>query len=70
MSSKLKKAWINQPASSTNSDNFLHKLHGTNVLYDEESNTIAPTGYRVKEIGHIILNVPGKTVLTAGWLLD
>ena len=70
MSSKLKKAWINQPASNPNSDNFLHKLHGTNVLYDEDSNTIAPTGYKAKGIGLIILNVPGHTVLTAGWLPD
>ena len=70
MSSKLKKAWVNVPSSSPNSDNFLHKLNGTNVLYDEETNAITPTGYRVKEIGHIILNVPGKTVLSSGWLPD
>ena len=68
MSSKLKRMWINVPSSNPNSDNFLHKLHGTNVLYDNESNTIAPTGYKASGIGHIVLNVPANTVLTAGWL--
>ncbi len=68
--SKLQRMWINQPSSSNNSDNFLHRLNGTNILYDEESNTIAPTGHKVKEIGHIVLNVPGKTVLSSGWLKE
>lgn len=70
MSSKLKRMWINQPASSTNSDDFLHKLNGTNVLFDEATNAIAPTGYKVKEIAHIILNVPGSAVLSSGWLKE
>lgn len=67
MSSKLKRMWINMPSSSPNSD-ILAKLHGVNVLYDNESNTIEPTGYKVKEIAHIILNVPGSAVLSSGWL--
>lgn len=66
--SKSRRMWINQPAAQKNSDNFLHNLHGTNVIYDEETNTIAPTGYKVYEIGHIILNVPGHTVLSPGWV--
>lgn len=66
--SKSRRMWINQPASQKNSDNFLHKLHGTNVIYDEKTNTIEPTGYKASGIGLIVLNVPGSAVLSSGWL--
>lgn len=70
--SKLKRMWINQPATSngSNGSDILAKLHGVNVLYDASTNAIAPTGYKVKHIARIVLNVPGHTVLSSGWLRD